>query len=282
MKKVLCAVMLGFMSMVACLGSDKSAKAAEVGVYTLSDTEENVVCDVTGDGVVDTVSFEKILVEDDLYKGYRVIVNGNIALEKISSEEFFYELDPVYIQTKNRGYLFVSSVFVNDDGSRYIYEYVNGTFEQRMNLLETVGKVYYHDTVQVLSATKNQINLKVTGQSYLLAGATMKLSLKVNADGTLALKDKVVKITYSKKRWNVDVSDEPYNAKYLETTKKVSVYKNATGSKKAFTMKKGTKLKISKVSFQGKTPRYYCITKSGKKGWIASKYAIFKDLMYAG
>lgn len=91
----------------------------------------------------------------------------------------------------------------------------------------------------------------------------------------------MVKVTYSNYRYNGKTYQD-YTSKNLVAAKSIKVYKSATGSKKAFTMTEGTKLKITKVSLQGKKARYYCVTTSGKKGWITSDIRLFKDIYCAG
>ncbi|MBQ3600199.1 MAG: hypothetical protein II992_03220 [Lachnospiraceae bacterium] len=279
MKKLRNIIILSFVIMTACMLQSKDVKAEEVGAYTMSDEESNSDYDVTGDGVADTVQFEKITEQDEHYRGYKVIINGETVLDNSEDTWWYYSLEPVYIQTEDHGYFFISTFHDNDDGERLIYEYVDGKLEKRMDLLTIVANMFYHDSIRVSSVKENAINLKVTGQSDMLAHANINISLKVKSDGNLSLKNKVVKVTYSNKRMG---TEEVYTSKYLVAAKKIQVYKGKTGTKKAFSIKKGTKLKIKKVSLRGKNIRFYCVTKSGKKGWIKSKYNLFKDLMYAG
>lgn len=281
MRKLKYAVGICFIGMMIGMTGKADTKAAEIGTYSLSETEVNTKYDITGDGVADAVKFEKILYDDDIYKGFKVLVNDEVVLHK--SEEFYYELNPSYIQTKGHGYLFINTCFTDDDGSRVLYEYADGTLKQRMDLSGTIGKVYYHDTVSVSGVKKNQIDFQIRGQAQMLAFTKMKLSIKVKSDGTLAVKDNVVNVSYSNKRTDYTTDDmKTYTSKYLVAVKSIKVYKSATGSKKAFTVKKGTQLKIKKVSLQGKKARFYCVTKSGKKGWMVSKDGLFKDLICAG
>ena len=103
----------------------------------------------------------------------------------------------------------------------------------------------------------------------------------MKSTGALSLANTSASVRYINKRMNGNTG-KLYSSKYLVALKKLQAYRGATGTKKAFIVKKGTKLKITKVSISGKTARYYCITSSGKKGWLVSKQNVFKDLMYAG
>lgn len=278
MKKVRNLMFLCVAMMAACMIQSKDVQATEVGKYEMSDTKSYSKYDVTGDGVPDTVKFEKQLDDDGYnYNAFKVIINGKTAL--YGDNVYFYTLKPVLIQTEGHQYILISLVGDDDDETKKIYKYVDGQLKECADLDEYVSKIYFHSSVTISSVGTSSITFKVTGQSYMLARTNMSFVYKVGATGELSLADEVTKVTYTKDRVN---SRRSYKSKYLVAAKKIQAYSSATGSKKAFRMKKGTKLKITKVSVQGKTPRYYCITKSGKKGWVNSKMGLFKDMPYAG
>ena len=266
-------------TMVACMLQNNDAKAAEVGKYELSDTGVNKDYDVTGDGVKDKVEFKKLNKDNnDKYTGFKVIINGTTAFT--DKEECYYSLNPVFIQTQDHGYFLISSKSDNDYGTSKVYECVDGTLEERMNLDDMAGKVYYQYDVTVSSVKEESFVMKFDGQTNMLARTKMSFGFNVDDTGNLSLANKVAKVAYSNIRFNAE--GESYKSKYLVAAKKLQAYRGSTGTEKAFTIKKGTKLKITKVSVSGKTPRYYCVTSSGKKGWLVSKQNVFKDLGYAG
>lgn len=277
MKKVRKLLFLCLAVMAACMLQRKDARAVEVGKYEMSDTRSYSNYDVTGDGVPDTINFEKLDYDGYSYKAFKVIINGKTAL--YGYNEYFYTLKPVFVQTEGHQYILISLVGDNDDGTKKIYEYVDGQLKECADLDEYVSKIYFHSSVTISSVSTSSITFKVTGQTYMLARTNMTLVYKVGETGELTLADRVLKVSYSKSRCNAKGG---YRSNYLVAAKKIQAYSSATGSKKAFRMKKGTKLKITKVSIQGKTPRYYCVTKSGKKGWVNSKMGLFKDMPYAG
>ena len=278
MKKLRNLVIVCMAIMVACMLQNNDAKAAEVGKYELSDTSVNKDYDVTGDGVKDKVEFKKLNKDsNDGYTGFKVIINGTTAFTE--KEEYYYSLNLVFIQTQDHGYFLISSKSDNDYGTSKVYECVDGTLEERMKLDDVVGKVYYQYDVTVSSVKEESFMMKFDGQTNMLARTKMCFGFNVDDTGNLSLANKVAKVAYS----NIRISTEKsYKSKYLVTAKKLQAYRSSTETEKAFTIKKGTKLKITKVSVSGKTPRYYCVTNSGKKGWVISKQNVFKDLMYAG
>lgn len=280
MKKVGKLLFVCVAMMVACMLQNEDAKATEVGKYEMSDTSSCSNYDVTGDGVPDTVNFEKLdKQEGDAYQSFKVIINGNTAL--YGYNQHFYSLEPTFIQTKGHGYFFISLISEDDDGTMQIYKYIDGQLKEVADLSKYTDKLFYHSSATVTSVKSNSITLRVVGQTDMLAYTNMSFTYKVGVDGKLSLKNKVTKVSYTNFRYSADKGSS-YKSKYLVAAKKIQVYKKATGTKKAFSIQKGTKLKIKKVSVQGKKPRYYCVTKSGKKGWIKSKYNLFKDTPYAG
>ena len=268
MKKVRNFVIACMAVMAACMLQNSDAKAAEVGTYELSGTSVNKDYDVTGDGVKDTVRFKKLDYKDSYYCTLEVVINGKVALK--------------VIQTKNHGYFLISTYHDNDylTLSR-IYEYVDGKLKQRMNLNTVAVKIFYQYNPNVYAVKDKSFQIKFSGQSYMLAKTDTAFKFNVKSTGALSLANTSASVRYINKRMNGNTG-KLYSSKYLVALKKLQAYRGATGTKKAFIVKKGTKLKITKVSISGKTARYYCITSSGKKGWLVSKQNVFKDLMYAG
>lgn len=281
MKKVRKLLFMCLVMMAACMLQNKEAKATDVGKYEMSDTSSCSLYDVTGDGVPDTVNFEKLDKIDDnsMYQAFKVIINGNTVL--YGYNEHFYSIEPTFIQTKDYGYFLISLISDNDDGTMQIYKYEDNQLKEVADLSNYTNKMFYHSSAVVSSVKSNSITLKVTGQTNMLSRTDIPFTYKVGKSGKLSLKSKVAKVSYTNYRYS-EAKGNGYKSKYLVAAKKIKVYKKATGTKKAFIIKKGTKLKITKVSVQAKTPRFYCVTKSGKKGWIKSKYNLFKDMPYAG
>lgn len=280
MKKVRNFVIACMAVMAACMLQNSDAKAAEVGKYELSGTGVNKDYDVTGDGVKDTVRFKNSDYKDSYYCTLEVIINGDVAL-KVKDIDY-YGVNPVFIQTKNHRYLLISAYCDNDylTLSR-IYEYVDGKLIQRMNLNTVAGKIFYQYNPNVYDVKDKSFRIKFSGQSHMLANTDTAFKFNVKSTGALSLANTSSSVRYMNKRINGNTG-KLYSSKYLVAVKKLQAYRSSKGTKKAFTVKKGTKLKITKVSISGKTARYYCITSSGKKGWLVSKQNVFKDLMYAG
>lgn len=267
-------------SMAAGMLQSQDAQAAKVGKYKLSDTSTNGKYDVTGDGVPDKVEIKKLNKSGDSdYYGFKIIINGKTALKNDKCWYYYNGLDVVFMQTIGHGYFFISTGYDNGDGIRIIYEYVGGRLKKRMDLSNVAKKLSYdHHYVDVSTVKARSIRLKLSGQTAILGSTKLTFELKVGKKGKLSLGKKAVGVTYM--MWADN--DKYFHQKYLTAAQKIQVYKSETGTKKAFCIKKGTKLKITRASMKGKKSRYYCITKSGKKGWINSKDYLFKNMAYAG
>ena len=257
----------------------QNVKAADIGTYTLSELGANRKYDVTGDGVVDAVQFKKLDADSNGYNGFQVMINGNTALHV--KNVYYHSLNPVFVQTKGHAYFFICASAESDYNTfSKIYEYVDGKLKQRMNVKHVVEKIFNHNSPRICSVKDRTFKLKVLGQSDMLAATKATFNLKVTSTGKLSIVNKTVKVQYSKDphyRY-----ENGYGTRYLVAQKKMQAYQKSTGTKKAFIIKKGTKLKISKVSIRGKKARFYCVTSSGKKGWLVSQFNVFEGLIYAG
>ena len=233
-------IMIGcLILMSACMIKSQDVHAEDVGKYELSDTSPNTKYDVTGDGKPDTLEIKKFKKNDYDYCGFKILINGKTVLK--DDKTWYYGLDAVFIQTKGSAYFLISLGLDNGDGPKVIYEYLNGELVERVNLEKVAGKIFYHYNATVSSVKSNSITLNVTGQTDMLAGTDISLTYKVGTKGKLSLANKTVKVSYDNRRYSSKTS-KIIKAKYLTAAKRIPVYSNATGSQKAFTIDKGTKV----------------------------------------
>lgn len=275
------AMTLALVMATATIPAQNVKAAVEVGNYELTDASVTGNYDVTGDGVADMIAFEKLNEDvNGVFNGFKVIINNNEVLKEENVD--YWDLRPELIQTKDHVYLFITTCHDNDYLTlSKIYEYADGKLEQRLDLDSVAGKIFYQYNPTIYDVKDDYIEIKFDGQSYMLARANLRFGFRAGVDGKLSVTNKTTTVSYPKKRMNMNTG-KIYTSKYLVTTKKLQAYKSSSGTKKAFTIKKGTKLTISRVSVSGKKARFYCKTNAGKKGWLDSKQNVFKDLMYAG
>lgn len=261
----------------------QDAQAAKIGSYKLSDSKPTKKYDVTGDGKADKIEIKKLNKSKEWgdsysYQGFKVLVNGKTILK--NNEIFdYYRLDIFLIKTKTYSYFKIDRWDCGDMGAtENIYKYSKNQLKKCISL-RNIEKKYegwiFH--YKISSVKAHSIKIKIEGQTGMLGETKSSFELKVGKGGKLSLAKKVVGV--SCKIW---LDDHLVTPKYLITTKKIQVYKNEGTTKKAFSIKKGSKVKITKVSIRKKKPTYYCITKSGKKGWIKTGFKLFENLAYAG
>lgn len=258
----------------------QDAQAAKIGSYKLSDSKPTKKYDVTGDGKADKIEIKKLNKSKDgalySYLGYKILVNGKTIFNSTSG---YNRLDISLIKTKKYSYFKIDEWNCGDIGAiEKIYEYSGKRLKESISL-RNIEKKYegwiFH--YKISSVKAHSIKIKIEGQTGMLGETKSSFELKVGKGGKLSLAKKVVGV--SCKIW---LDDHLVTPKYLITTKKIQVYKNEGTTKKAFSIKKGSKVKITKVSIRKKKPTYYCITKSGKKGWIKTGFKLFENLAYAG
>ena len=280
MKKVRKILLVCLILMVFGMLQSQNAYAEKIGMYKLSDSGINSKYDVTGDGVPDKVEIKKLNRDHYEYCGFEIIINGKTVL-KDDDITYYIGLEVVFIQTKDHGYFLISNG--SGEGMDIIYEYAGGRLKKCCDLFADIeGKLGWCCGKATVSSVKAQsIKLKTTGQTSMLGETKLSFELKVGKKGKLSLAKKTIGVSCHRL---ISGNGRFYHPKYLVTAKKIQVYRSVEGTKKAFCIKKGTKVKITKASIKGKTPMYYCITKSGKKGWIKDEgiLYLFKDLAYAG
>lgn len=215
------------------------------------------------------------------YLGYKILVNGKTIFNSTSE---YIRLDISLIKTKKYSYFKIDEWSCGEISAiEKIYEYSGKRLKESISL-RNIEKKYegwiFH--YKISSVKAHSIKIKIEGQTRMLGETRSSFELKVGKGGKLSLAKKVVGVS-CKILSNSNASDNHWiTPKYLTTNKKIQVYKNEGTTKKAFSIKKGSKVKITKVSISKKKPTYYCVTKSGKKGWIKSESCLFENMAYAG
>lgn len=264
------------------LFQNQDAQAAtKIGSYKVSDSKPTKKYDVTGDGKADKIEIKKLNKTKsgvfNYYHGYKILVNGKTVLNNTTADYFC--LDVFFIKTKKYNYFKITEWYEDKVSATtdIIYKYSGKRLKKCVDLRNMEKK--YEGWVfkyNISSVKSDSIKIKTDGQTGMLGSTNSSFELKVGKNGKLTLAKKVTGI--SCKIWS---NDHYITPKYLTTTKKIQVYKNEGTTKKAFSIKKGSKVKITKVSIRKKKPTYYCVTKSGKKGWIKSGFQLFENLAYA-
>ena len=231
---------------------------------------KTVYADLTGDEQAEKVNFQITYGENDIIDTFHIRINGENALT-LKSLGYVVKVSCLKFSAKE---IFMYIVDASDNGDPTvdaIYHYNENTKKlEQVLVLDTVnykkGTCHVYSTVKVSNGT-----LKVTYMGQMLATGYIKWVYEYNyKNGKFVLKNNTAKIF---RKW--------HKGNFV-ANKNITFYKKAGTTKKAFTIKQGTSVKLQKIKTVKNT--YYLQFKYGKKtGWIkAGKTNIFKDVVLVG
>lgn len=271
-----------FLLCITCVvGPKQKAYAAANGYVDMSSykLDEVKTCsqyDVTGDGIADVV--QAVIGYDEQAQKYsfKVTVNDVSVFEETSdeNEDAWWNIG-LFSMQDGKVFFDISRRTYNDYIQKHgLYEYVNGTLNWFYNMLRDTRYCDRYD-VTINKVTGNRIYTNVSAQYYTTGWISYKLNLSYK-NGAIKPASNSSSIIYSKYRKNKWTAN-----------RKIEVYKKAGKKKVSYTLKKGDKIKINKIVFQGNKVYFQIKNKKGKTGYIpaAKKYPrkwYFEDAQYAG
>lgn len=240
--------------------------------------------DVTGDGKADTIRISSVSLEADEWDvGLKVEINGKEVL--YNKDCYYYGIEASLCTLKN-GKVYLYLYNPGDDGDAYycgLYQYKNGKLECVLNMNKFYGsdKLGYHTNGEVKAVSGNKITVGIYQQNYELGG------ISVNFDYIYS-KEKLVKsgnVAKDYKCWAAESNGGKLTANY-----DIKVYAEKSCKRKAFTLRRGEKIKIKSIYCKsGKMLLKVHRLSDGKKGYIKcikhypiKEGAPFKEVVYAG
>ena len=234
--------------------------------------------DITGDGKADKIRLKTLgTITTPGWpsgeEGLAVYVNGKKALT-LSKKAFSTANDGYVLQlaTLKNGkvFFYVRSKWHNQlDTTNRLYRYKGGKLVLAKDLIKiadsrdglknggTVARSYGLRGPNGIAVSGNKIVAKGMLANSLVVSGSFDIKLAYSK-GTLVLSPRITKL---------ELGFYGETAKPLVAKRSITVYKSATGSKKAFAIKKGQKVTVKKISLRNKDPRVQ--VKVGKKtGWI--------------
>lgn len=279
MKKVIKKILLASALLVLGLSCGKKSHAAAKGVQLpCFDTVKKY--DVTGDGKADSI---KIYCEtpdkynEGIGKDWRIKVNNKIVYrQKYKFTDFlsvqFFKLSSniIYFDVVERG-------DANDyNAGHLLFLVMNDKWKQVCNFHGKMEKSTngWGYNASIIKITKNKMKVGFYCQFYGLGGLNWEVQYK--------LKNGIWKPEQSM----YNVVGPKQKLKNMTVIRKFSLLKTAGGTKKAFTVKKGDKMKLGKICFKNNRT-YVQFTFNGKKGWFKTPKKddgkmYFKGVQYAG
>lgn len=269
-------VFVFMMFAVACLTKEEVAKASNT--VNVSLTPDKVYqYDVNEDGITDQVEVKVLKNDDKEYSGVlKVYVNEELVFEQKRN------LDPVWnvklIRLENGKVFFdIYSTIVSDDACIHqLYSWQEGKLESVYDFQKYYNKYADYYLVDIVKVSGNTIKTSVMGQFFVTGIIRFDMNVSYKDGEFERISDSFAlqyKTAARKNKWTVN--------------RKIKVYKE-TGSKKlAYTLTKGTVVKLNKVVYKGNKVYFQVKKSDGKTGYIVatkkmSSTSFFKEAQFAG
>lgn len=243
--------------------------------------------DVDGDGRKDTIKLIYRKNGQYDYNGLIVQINGKNKLSVACPDLISAHMDGIVLENGRR-YLYIKWHDPYDDGMGALYYMNNNKLLKAYDFTKMVktktipiGNGYKTkspagiDQAEPVKVNGNRIDFfglvdfKAIGLTYL------NVSLVPGKDGSLKRSSNYCTICETAYGRNNLVMP----GKYYKLNQKVYLYKKPNAKKVRFTVRKGTKVKLSKVYFGNKAAYVKVTTKSGKSGWL-NLYMPTKNKVY--
>ena len=250
-------ITLCFLMFVLTLSMATGVRAAEKKVKTFTSM------DVDGNGTKDKVVV-KAAVKDKTYASKIVIyVNNKKSGEKKVNDYYLSDLICKMIKTRDGSiFLLVTGEVFDGDSVFALFQYQSGAFTCVLTdetVIEAKDYIKHIDSITYKKgkdAASEKFVVRSVDTSNSL-GQHVSEVVYVIKDKKLVKKSKIytTKLTYYKT---------------LTAATAIKVFKSATSKDSAFSLKKGDKVKVTKIYDSAKSMRIYVKRVSdGKKGWIA-------------
>lgn len=269
MKNMMKFMAMGVFMFVICCFASVNADAAQAGqsVYTLKPGTTYTKYDVTGDQKADKIVVKRSGYKDGAYSGLKIIINGKTAYS-FSNDYYFDTYVKLYTLKNKKPFLYVYASENNYDGPVCgVFKYSGGKLKTIINF-QTLYKDGCHQYGSVVKVSGNNLIVRGFVMSWAIASMEYQYTYQYK-NGTLQRTMKTGKIVNSAMTWN--------KLSWLTANRNIDFYKNATSTKKAATLKKGSKLKVTYCYINGSNIMIKVKTKAGTIGWIKSPKKAFSN-----
>jgi hypothetical protein len=164
--------------------------------------------------------------------------------------------------SNGKKYLYLHLAGDDDYGPYSLYIYENGMFTEAVNLIENQPSGYL-PTVEVKKVSGNKIVFKNTYCTDVLGGIRYESTYQYKS-GELKLTSK----TYKLQGYGWGESGIATTTQMFSLTRTVKLYGTKTLKGNTISLKKGTKVKVTKIYISSKTVSYYLKAENGKSGWL--------------
>ncbi len=221
--------------------------------------------DVTEDGKADKL---KIAIggkdKDGAYHKMKIWVNDKCVF---SDNHIFYTVNANYISLRNRReFLYIRTIYEDEISlccAILHYDSSTNIMKRAVNPEKMIPSNTFSPGYSSMAGVRdNTIVLRMSVMSRALASLPFYCNYTWNGK-TVALEDQTMFVTPTGDTGAISCK------KYYTVSGPVKAYTTATSSTKAFTLKKGDRIKIPAVNITGNTMRFKVYI-NGKKGWVST------------
>lgn len=265
--------------LVMGLAFTMTAEAAQPKLATLRSGKTYKSYDITGDGKKDKVKLRLWnSLNDGMYtkNNLEVKINGKSAL-RVSRDWADMDSAKLQICKLSNGRVFVNVTAKTPDGDGVIsglYKYQKGKLVKQIDFIRFF-RYGMQQSGEIASVSGNTMKLNTYVMSWSLGPIHLQHTLKYKG-GKMAFSSRTGKMT------------TPYAKTYLTASRNIQMYKTATGSSKAFVLKKGKMARITNCYVNKTNIRFKAKLPNGKTGWFKaakheiSSQGVFDECQYVG
>lgn len=259
-----------------CLAKGEAAKASDI--LNVSLTPNKVYQeDVNGDGVTEQIEVKIVNNGDREYSGVlKIYVNEEVAFEQKRNPDPVWNVKLIRLEN-GKVFFDIYSTIVSDDACIHqLYSCQNSKLKSVYNFQKYYNKYADYYLVDIVGVSGNTIKTSVMAQFFVTGSIRFDMNV-IYKDGKFNRTSSSFVLKYKtadrKNKWTAN--------------RKIKVYKKAGSKKLAYTLKKGTVVKLNKIVYKGNKVYFKVKKSNGKTGYIVatkkmSSTGFFKEAQFAG
>jgi len=260
--------------------NETKADAATAGIK-IENGEDSY--DVTGDGKADKIEIKCTYPDqygNDCGGGWKIIVNNKTVWTQKEKDPYYCIRVTLYRVSKKQIY-FEILVYGWEDSNEHLHTLYQMKAEKLKSICDFRKPIlkYMNDgrySIGIKSMTSKKMVVEGYNQFYATGVINWKMTYKLKGG-----KWQRQGSSYAVYRWD--------NLEKWTAGRKITAYTTAGGSKKAFTVNPGDKVKIKKIQLKKNNTYIQLVNSKGKKGWMKNPKTYdwgeeyyFKENMFVG
>lgn len=259
------------------LRSDESVEKLTGEKVSLEPDIEYSQYDVTGNKSADTVKVEIVNNEDENdSRTIQIFVNDKVAFKQEREWGPYWSVELITLANGESLFDINSNISSDDDSIHQLYICENNKLKSVYNFQKYYEEYTSYYSVDIVKIYGNIIETEVRAQFYTTGSMQYDMNLNYEngkferADNTFTPKYKAMS---KENKWTANT--------------KIEVYEEAGDKRVAYTLKKGSIVKLDKIVYNNKEVYFQVENNKGKKGYIAAAKTYpdtiyFKEAQYAG